>query len=64
MLQNEKNSLYLRKREPLIMRMYTQAFNKMSELNDYVNAQGIDKDQIISIIQSKDGTFFLSYYAE
>ena len=64
MLQNEKNSLYLRKREPLIMRMYTQAFNKMAELNDYVNAQGIDKDQIISIIQSKDGTFFLSYYAE
>ena len=46
------------------MRMYTQAFNKMSELNDFVNAEGIDKDQIISIFQSKDGTFILSYYAE
>ena len=46
------------------MRMYTQAFNQMSDLTKFVNAEGIDKDQIISIIQTKDGTFMLSYYAE
>lgn len=46
------------------MKMYTRAFNKMKEANDFVNAQGIDKQNIVNIFQSNDGTYLLIYYAE
>lgn len=45
------------------MKMYTKAFNKMSELTDYVNEIGLEKDDIISIVSS-NGMYFLSWYAE
>ncbi len=46
------------------MRMYTRAFNKMTELNDFVNRSGIRKDSIVNIFPSGDGSFLLVYYAE
>lgn len=46
------------------MKMYTQAFNDMRELNDFVNANDISKDRIVNVFQSKDGTYLLVYYAE
>lgn len=45
------------------MKMYTRAFNKMSELNAFVNEQKIAKDSIVSIF-SDGGLYFVSYYAE
>ena len=44
------------------MRMYTVGFNKMSEVNDFVNSHGITKEQIVSIIESASGTWLLVYY--
>ena len=44
--------------------MFTQAANDMRGINDFVNAKGISKDQIVEIIQSNDGTYLLVYYAE
>lgn len=46
------------------MRMYTKAFNKMSELNAFVNANGISKDDIVSVFPSGDGSFLIVYYGE
>lgn len=46
------------------MKMYTQAFNKMVEVNDFVNRSGIPQERIVNVFQSKDGTFLLVYYAE
>ncbi len=46
------------------MRMYTRAFNKMSELNAFANEHGIGKDSIVNIFPSGDGSFLLVYYAE
>lgn len=46
------------------MRMYTRAFNKMVELEQFVNERDISKDQIVSISQSSDQNYFLVYYAE
>lgn len=44
--------------------MYSNGFNQMKELNDFVNDNGILKEQIVSIVESKDGTFFLTWYAD
>ena len=46
------------------MKMFTRAANDMREINDFVNAKGISKDQIVEIIQSKDGSYMLVYFAE
>ncbi len=46
------------------MRLYTEAFNNMRELNKFVNREGITQEQIINIFQSTDGMFYLNYYAE
>lgn len=57
--------LYLSQQKTLIaMRMYTRAFNRMSELNKFVNENGIQKDSIVSIFQSVDETYLLVYYGE
>ena len=45
------------------MKMYTQAFNQMSDLNKFVNERGITQEQIINIFPA-NGMFFLSWYAE
>lgn len=39
-------------------------FNKMRELENYVNEHKIPKEDIINIIPTKDNDFQLIYYAE
>ncbi len=56
--------LYLPQQKHFTMRMYTRAFNKMSELNAFANEHGIGKDSIVNIFPSGDGSFLLVYYAE
>ena len=46
-----------------IMRMYSYVFNTYSELTDFVNANGISKEQIVDIFP-QGSQFCLSYYAE
>lgn len=46
------------------MKMFTQAANDMREINDFVNEKGISNDQIVEILQSKDGTYMLVYFDE
>lgn len=60
-----KNNRYIcAEQNHRIMRMYSKGFNQMKELKDYVNENGIAKEDIVSIIQSKDGMFYLTWYAE
>lgn len=47
-----------------LMKMYTRAFNQMKELNAFVNENKIPKENIVSVLQSNDGTYLLVYYAE
>lgn len=44
------------------MKMYTRSFNFKTELVDFVNENGIEKDQIISIFKENDGLFTIIYY--
>jgi hypothetical protein len=45
------------------MRMYSYVFDRYDELTDFINSNGITKEQIIEIFpQGKQ--FYLSYYAE
>ena len=46
------------------MKMFTESGNFMRDLVDFVNAKGIKQEQIVSMIQTKDGTFMLTYFAE
>lgn len=46
------------------MKMYTRAFNRMMELDAFVNENGIQQSEIVSIFQSNDGTYLLVYYGE
>lgn len=46
------------------MKMCTKAFNKMNEAEKFINAKGIEKDDIITIFQDKDGLYVLMYYEE
>ena len=60
-----KNNPYIcAKQDHRIMKMYSQGFNTMLELNNFVNSKGIKKEDIVNIVQSKDGTFFISWYEE
>lgn len=44
--------------------MYTYGANTMRGIEDFVNANGIDRKNIVDIFQSHDGDFVLVYYAE
>lgn len=46
------------------MKMLTQAANDMREINDFVNRNNIEKEHIVNIFQSKDGTYMLVYFVE
>ena len=46
------------------MRMYTHSFNKKVEAENFVNSQGITKEQIVQVFQEADKTYTLVYYAE
>ena len=47
-----------------LMKMMTQSANSMRELVDFVNRNGIKKEDVVSMMQTKDGTFLLTYFAE
>lgn len=44
--------------------MYTHGANSMREIEEFVNANGIEKKNIVDIFQSNSGDFVLVYYAE
>lgn len=44
------------------MKLETMSFNKMRELQDYVNQEGISQDRIVSIFPNQDKTFTIVYY--
>ena len=46
------------------MKLCTMGFNKMRELEDYVNEHRIPKEDIINIIVTKDNDIQLIYYAD
>ena len=54
--------LFLNKQNACLMKMLTRACNDMREVDTFVNANAIAKDQIVNILQVKDGTFLLIYY--
>ena len=46
------------------MRMFVHSGNSMRELEEFVNENHIEKEQIFSMIQDRDGVWMLVYYAE
>ena len=46
------------------MRLETRSFNKKNEAVAYINAAGIQKENLISFFQEKDSTYTILYYAE
>jgi len=46
------------------MKMLTRAFNTTGEMEQFVNANGISKDNIVNVFQRSDKTYQLIYYAE
>lgn len=44
--------------------MHTEVANSMREINDFVNAKHIQKDDIINVFPTGDGLFAIVYYAE
>ena len=46
------------------MRMYTYAANDMRAITDFVNENGIKKEDIVGIYETKSGVFMLNYFAE
>lgn len=47
-----------------VMKMITKSFNKKSDIDDFVNAKGIKKDDLVTIYQDIDETYVLVYYGE
>lgn len=45
-------------------KMNTYITEKMRDVEKFVNENGIEKDDIISIFQQSDGDFVLTYYSE
>lgn len=46
------------------MKMLTHSGNTMREITEFINQNGITKEQIFSIMQTKDGIFLLNYFEE
>lgn len=46
------------------MKMYTRSFNKMREMEEFINSNGIAKENIINVFQLSDQTFTVVYYAD
>lgn len=46
------------------MKMYSRGFNRINEVENFVNREGIQKENIIEVFQNQDGTYLLLYYAE
>ena len=61
---NKSKFLYLDNKNSYSMNMYTQIGNDLREINDFVNKNGIKKEQIVQIFQENDGLFVILYYAD
>lgn len=48
----------------LFMRLYTIVKNDLREVEEYINSQGIEKDQIVNIFSNGRGEYILIYYGE
>ena len=46
------------------MEMRTFTANDMRAINQFVNDNGIEKDQIVNIFPTPDGEYVLTYYTE
>lgn len=46
------------------MRLYTKVFNDMRSLVAFINAEGIQKDQIVTIMPSNEKSYILTWYGE
>jgi len=46
------------------MKMYSYGANSMRDIETFVNERHINKDAIVSIMQTSDGTFLLTYFGE
>lgn len=46
------------------MRLEQRGFNTKREAQDFINAEGIQKDNILTFFQELDSTYTLMYYAE
>ena len=46
------------------MKLYSKDGNTMRELIDFVNKNNIQKDNIISLGETRDGMFLLIYFGE
>lgn len=46
------------------MEMRTFTANDMREINDFVNRNGIEKDQIVNIFPTSDGEYVLTYFVQ
>lgn len=46
------------------MKMQTYIANTQRGITDFVNANGISKEMIINIFQSKEGEYILNYFVE
>ena len=46
------------------MRLYTRAFNNEKELETFVNENGIEMENIISIFETSSRDYMLVYYGE
>lgn len=46
------------------MKLLSKGANTMRELTDFVNEKGIQKDNIVSLGETRDGMFLLVYFGE
>lgn len=46
------------------MKLRTESANTMRELVEFVNEHHIEKDNIVSMAQTKDGLYLLVYFGE
>lgn len=46
------------------MHIETKGFNTKNEARDFINSQGIQKDNIVAFFQELDETYTVVFYAE
>jgi hypothetical protein len=46
------------------MKLFSKGGNSLRELVDFVNEHKIEKENIVSLGETKDGLFMLVYFAE
>ncbi len=46
------------------MKLLVQAFNNKRDVTEFINKNGIAKEDILSLFQERDATYTLMYYAK